>query len=108
MILFFCGSIGGCGWFLELIGRSTFTAWVWIGMVMMNMMSSTSMTSISGVVFISIIGSPSSAPALMDMAGLLLERDQVRGLAPGAGSEMKPTRAKPARCIVKMVPPMHR
>ena len=36
-----------------------FTACVWIGMVMMNMISSTSMTSISGVMFISVIGSSS-------------------------------------------------
>ncbi len=36
--------------------------WVATGMVMMNMMRSTSMTSINGVVFISIIGEPSSLP----------------------------------------------
>src|SRR3546814_18081567 len=30
-------------------GRSIFTAWVWTGMVMMNMMRGTSMTSINGV-----------------------------------------------------------
>src|SRR5690606_26967264 len=43
-------------------GRSISTECVATGMVMMNMMRSTSMTSISGVVFISIIGSPSSVP----------------------------------------------
>src|SRR5262249_16215061 len=35
---------------------SIFTAWVCIGMVMINMIKSTSITSISGVVFISISG----------------------------------------------------
>jgi hypothetical protein len=33
-----------------------------MGMVMMNMIRSTSMTSISGVVLMSIIGSPSAPP----------------------------------------------
>ena len=42
----------------EFCGKSSFTAWVWIGMVMMNMISSTSRTSISGVVLMSMIGSP--------------------------------------------------
>src|SRR5690349_6454256 len=50
-------SVGGCG-----AGRSMSTEWVATGMVMMNMMSRTSMTSMSGVVFISIIGEPSSLP----------------------------------------------
>src|SRR5690348_8338139 len=57
-ILFLIGSIGG-GVELLFCGRSSFTAWVWIGMVMISMMISTSMTSINGVVLISIIGSPS-------------------------------------------------
>ena len=67
---FLTGSIGGGGWFGWLTGRSSFTAWVWIGMVMMNMISSTSMTSISGVVLMSIIGSPSalSPVVCIDMA----------------------------------------
>jgi hypothetical protein len=50
---------GGSGGSIALgLGRgmSSFTAWVMIGMVMMNMIRSTSMTSMSGVVFISIIG----------------------------------------------------
>jgi hypothetical protein len=56
-ILFLIGSTGGGGE-PSLCGRSSFTAWVWIGMVMMNMMRSTSRTSISGVVLMSMIGSP--------------------------------------------------
>ena len=51
-----CSSRAGGG--SSLTGRSIFTAWLWIGRVMMNMMSSTSMTSIRGVVFISPIGVP--------------------------------------------------
>ena len=38
-------------------GRSSFTACVWMGIVTINMTRSTSMTSISGVVFISTITS---------------------------------------------------
>ncbi len=51
-------------------GKSSFTAWVWTGMVMMNMMRRTNMTSMSGVTFMSIIGSPSAlSPAVcIDMA----------------------------------------
>ena len=51
-------------------GRSSFTACVWIGIVMMNMMRSTSMTSISGVMLMSIIGSPPvlSLAVCIDMA----------------------------------------
>src|SRR3546814_10024075 len=48
--LFLIGSTGG-GLVCSLsCGRSILTAWVWIGMVMINMMSRTSMTSINGVV----------------------------------------------------------
>ncbi len=54
-----------------------FTACVWIGMVMMNMMSKTSITSISGVVLMSIITSPSSlslpAPTFIAMSFSLLQ-----------------------------------
>src|SRR6476620_7582148 len=57
--VFFSGWIGGGGW-LVFCGRSSFTACVWIGSVMMNMMRRTSMTSINGVVLMSIIGSPES------------------------------------------------
>src|ERR1700760_1144875 len=48
---------------------SSFTACVWIGSVMMRRVSSTSMTSISGVVFISTITSPSplSLPTFIAM-----------------------------------------
>src|SRR4051812_38262787 len=49
---------------------SSFTACVWIGMVMMSMTSRTSMTSINGVVFISTITSsaPPGFPTLMAMS----------------------------------------
>ena len=72
--LFLIGSTGGGGWFGWSDGRSSFTAWVWIGMVMMNMIRSTSMTSISGVVLMSIIGSASrlSPVVCIAMAILLL------------------------------------
>ena len=59
-------SVGGVG---AGLGRSMLTAWVATGMVMMNMMRSTSMTSINGVVFISIIGEPSSLPPDIAMRG---------------------------------------
>jgi hypothetical protein len=48
----------------------SFTAWVCMGMVMMNMMSSTSMTSISGVTLMSIIGGGSTERATWAMAAL--------------------------------------
>src|SRR3546814_570380 len=54
-------------------GRSIFTAWVWTGMVMMNMMRSTSMTSINGVMFTSIIGSSSSRSLTAVDMGLFLQ-----------------------------------
>ena len=51
---------------------SSFTACVITGSVMMNMISSTNMTSINGVVLISIIGSPSPPPpTLIAMASYL-------------------------------------
>src|ERR1041384_6376020 len=40
------------------LGRSTFTAWVSSGAVMMKITSSTSITSISGTMLISAIGAP--------------------------------------------------
>src|SRR5207237_4941458 len=58
-ILFFVGSTGGGG-ALVACGRSSFTARVCTGIVMMNMISNTSMTSMSGVVLMSIIGSADS------------------------------------------------
>ena len=66
--MFLTGSIGGGVWFGWLTGRSSFTAWVWIGMVMMNMIRRTSMTSISGVVLMSIIGSPSTLSPVVCIA----------------------------------------
>lgn len=49
-------------------GMSSFTACVITGSVMMNMINNTNMTSINGVVLISIIGAPSSLPpTLIDM-----------------------------------------
>src|SRR3546814_18693737 len=72
--LFFSGST--LFWFGFGTGRSIFTAWVWTGMVMMNMMRSTSMTSINGVMFTSIIGSSlSRSLTAVDMA--LLNRTSV-------------------------------
>src|SRR3546814_16170146 len=53
-ILFFTGSIGGGVISPVSTGRSSFTAWVWMGIVMMNMLRRTSMTSMSGVVLTSI------------------------------------------------------
>src|SRR3954464_8841697 len=91
---FLIGSMGGGTWFGWLTGRSSFTAWVWIGMVMMNMMSSTSMTSMSGVVLMSIIGSPESLSLVVciDMASYSYSRT----VEFGGGSEMNPTRWNPA------------
>src|ERR687890_592307 len=57
---FLTGLIGGGGWFCWFTGRSSFTAWVWIGIVMMNMIRRTSMTSMRGVVLMSTIGSEDS------------------------------------------------
>ena len=87
------GGFGG-GWFWFGTGMFIFTACVWIGIVMMNMISSTSITSISGVVLMSTITSPSfpSEPALyMDIvfSGSPLKF--------GGGSMMKPTFTMPAR-----------
>ena len=49
------------GGLLGPIGMFIFTACVWIGMVMISMISSTSITSISGVVLMSTITSSSGA-----------------------------------------------
>src|SRR5215217_5475554 len=98
--LFLSGSIGGGGLFGWLTGRSSFTAWVWIGMVMMNMMRRTNMTSMSGVVLMSSIGSPSglSLAVCIDMANGSYRRSTEFG----GGSEMNPTRWNPACCMVMM------
>jgi hypothetical protein len=52
------------------VGTSNFTAWVWMGIVMMNMMRRTSMTSMSGVVFRSMIGAGSRTEITRAMSGL--------------------------------------
>src|SRR4051812_2759288 len=49
-------------------GSSRFTACSWIGMVMISITSNTSITSISGVVLMSIIGSGSGCDARMPRA----------------------------------------
>src|SRR6476660_1633277 len=90
---FFTGSIGGGVWFGWLTGRSSFTACVWIGMVMMNMMRRTNMTSINGVVLISIIGSPVEL-SLVVCIDIAENSYSDRTPASGGGSEMKPTRWK--------------
>ena len=51
---------------LEALGRSTLTACVSSGAVMMKMTSSTSITSISGIMLISAIGA--GAPPLVEAA----------------------------------------
>ena len=62
------GCTGGGG---ALVGRgmSSFTACVITGMVMMNMMSNTSMTSMSGVVLMSHIAPSLLLPTLIAMVG---------------------------------------
>ena len=67
-------------------GRSSFVAWVWIGMVMMNMMSRTSMTSINGVVFISPIGLSSPPPDPTDIPMIFLRILSGLARCRGAGS----------------------
>ena len=86
------GGLGGGA--LGAIGMFILTAWVWIGMVMMNMISSTSITSISGVMFMSIIGSSSPPPEPTFMAMVVFLQ---RVTAPAGGSVMKPTLTMPAR-----------
>src|SRR5580658_3655185 len=53
-----CGGGGGAFGF----GMSSFTAWFMIGSVKISMISSTSITSINGVVLMSHISSPESPP----------------------------------------------
>src|SRR5213595_1964691 len=65
------GGLGGG--LLGPIGMFIFTACVWIGMVMISMIKSTSITSISGVVLMSTITSSSGAePTFIAMACSLL------------------------------------
>src|SRR6186997_720753 len=70
------GRTGGGG--LLVCGMSSLVAWVMTGIDMMSTMISTNMTSMSGVVLISIIGAPcSEAPTDIDMKSYLetLTRD---------------------------------
>ena len=71
----------------------SFTACVCIGMVMISMMISTSITSMSGVVLMSTITSASRAPPPSDMAMLRFSCQPPRG----GGSVMKPILRMPAR-----------
>src|SRR6185312_8357147 len=60
-----CTTTGGSGGGGGLpTGMLSFTAWVWIGIVMISMMRSTSITSMSGVVLMSTITSGSAEPPL--------------------------------------------
>ena len=82
------------------IGMLRLTECSWIGSVMISMTSSTSITSISGVVLMSIItsGSPDAArsPRSLPCRVLCLRARRVSRRARG-GSVMKPTLAMPAR-----------
>ena len=79
-------------------------------MVMMNMMSSTSMTSINGVVLMSIIGS--AVRRLRDCmhSCLILLTRPIRAAVPPCGGRLgnEADARKPARCMVKIAPPMQR
>ena len=92
---------GGFGGGAALLGTGMFifTACVWIGIVMMNMISSTSITSISGVVLMSTITSPSSSPADVPtfMPMVSCPPSSARAATPAGGSVMKPTLKMPAR-----------
>src|ERR1700727_2611797 len=69
------GGAGGGGGLADGLGMSSFTAWFMMGSVRISMMSSTSITSINGVVLISHIASPSLlSPTDIDMVGGLLRR----------------------------------
>ena len=65
----FTGSTSGGA--LLPAGMSSFTAWVWIGRVTIRSTRRTSITSISGVVFISTMTSPSAVPVLIAMTNYL-------------------------------------
>src|SRR6185437_4456332 len=72
-------------------GKSMLTEFVIGGSVMMSMTRRTSMTSISGVTFISIIGEPSSLPPDIAMGRLLLNVPADPSQPTCFGLEMKPT-----------------
>ena len=84
------------------IGMLRLTECSWIGIVMISITSSTSITSISGVVLMSIITSMSlprlGLPTFIAM-GRFLDSSDGRQLAAarGGGSVMKPILAMPAR-----------
>src|SRR5690348_15157685 len=63
------GTVGGGG---LPTGMLSFTACVWIGMVMISMMSSTSITSINGVVLMSTITSGSPEPPVPTVIAMSL------------------------------------
>ena len=70
-----CGCVRGGGGVPT--GMLSFTACVWIGMVMMSMMSSTSITSMSGVVLMSTITSgspPAPEPTFIAMGYSFIAR----------------------------------
>src|SRR5471032_3345225 len=65
--LMISGCTGGGGWFGFGGGMSSLTAWVMIGSDRISVTSSTSITSINGVVLMSHISWPSLLPTLIDM-----------------------------------------
>ncbi len=100
MSIFTTSGWTSCGGGLP-VGMLRFTVCSWIGMVMISMTSSTSITSISGVVLMSIMtsGSPEPLPeptfiAMIDAPG---GRGRHRQPPRTGGSVMKPTLAMPAR-----------
>ena len=82
-------------------GMLRFTECSWIGMVMISMISSTSITSISGVVLMSTITSasrePLPEPTFIDMSKSSLGWASGPGQPRTGGSVMNPTLAIPAR-----------
>ena len=91
--LFFSGSTVTSGGVVLGAGRSISTECVATGIVMMNMMRRTSRTSINGVMFISIIGAPSSLPPDIAIVGysLICFAEPVDQPLGSTGFEMKPT-----------------
>ena len=83
------GGFGGGA--LGAIGMFILTAWVWIGIVMISMMISTSITSINGVVLMSII----TSSELLSPTCIAMVCSFCYWL--GGGSVMNPTFAMPAR-----------
>src|SRR2546429_252593 len=97
-ILTTCGSTSGGGGLP--VGMLRLIACSWIGSVMISMTKSTSMTSISGVVLISIMTSGSAViPGVAEPIAIVRSSVLVaaRQVLLGGGSVMKPTLAMPAR-----------